>query len=110
MSENSPGVRAASCSTLAVICASGNDLCHSASNWDLTLQLTHMLFIAASVIPLHSCCVCARQHRPDGKKERVDTWWCVELKFSTCELKPTRVQLTWHLFRGERYLDRPFIG
>lgn len=54
--KNSPGsVRTTSCSTAAVICASGNDLCHSASNWDLTLQLTHMLFIAITVISLENC-------------------------------------------------------
>lgn len=59
--ENSTGsVRAPSCSNAAMICVSGNDLCHSASNWDLTLLLTHMLFIAVSVIPLYSrrVCVC----------------------------------------------------
>lgn len=59
MSENSSGgVRATSCSTATEICVSGNDLCHSAFNWDLTLQLTHMLFIAISVIPLYSHHAC----------------------------------------------------
>ncbi len=82
MAKNTLGsVRAASCSVPAVICVSGNDLCHSASNWDLTLLLTHILFIDVSVIPLYSRRVCARRHRPAGKKESVDTcgvlsWSC----------------------------------
>lgn len=73
--ENSPGsVRAASCSTRAVICVSGNDLCHSASNRDLTLQLTHTLFIAVSVIPLYSRRV--RATTPSCWEQR-DSWYLV---------------------------------
>lgn len=69
-----------------MICVSGNDLCHSASNWDLTLLLTHMLFIAVSVIPLYSrrVCVCMCDNTVLlGKKQSVDTSQHVELKFFT---------------------------
>ena len=80
-SENSPGsVRAASCSTAAMICVSGNDLCHSASNWDLTLQLTHMLFITVSVIPLYSQCVCVSINTILLERKSVNTSRRVKLK------------------------------
>lgn len=105
--ENSTGsVRAPSCSNAAMICVSGNDLCHSASNWDLTLLLTHMLFIAVSVIPLYSRRVCVRvrvcvyvwQHRPAGKE--TECWYftaCwVKVFYIPGSFKPIWVQLTWH--------------
>lgn len=104
--KNTPGsVRAASCSAPAVICVSGNDLCHSASNWDLTLLLTHILFIAVAVIPLYSRCVCARRHRPAGKKECVDTRRRVEFEFLL-----TWEQRNWCLLYKDGALLAEFVA
>lgn len=84
--ESSPGsVSGASCSNGAVICARGNDLCHSASNRDLTPPLTHTLFIAvALVIPLYGSrvCLCVQRGRPAGRETKC--WYftaCCLLKF-----------------------------
>lgn len=101
-------MRDTSCSTAPVICVSGNDLCHSAFNWDLTLQLTHMLFIAVSAIPLYSHCVW--QHCPTGKKDSVDTSQRVGLNFACSWQLEQQVQLSWHLLYDAQFRDKMLLG
>lgn len=82
MADNGSGsVRTASWSSGAVLCASGNDLCHSASNLDLSLSAADSYAVYSHVIPLDSRCVCTQQHRPAGREDSVDASRCTELKF-----------------------------
>lgn len=82
MADNGPGsVRTASWSSAAALCASGNDLCHSASNWDLSLPAADSYAVYSHVIPLDSRRVCTQQHHPAGREDSVDASRCTKLKF-----------------------------
>lgn len=82
MAANGPGsVRTASRSSGAALCASGNDLCHPASNLDLSLSAADSYAVYSRVIRLDGRRVCTQRHRPAGREDSVDASRCTELKF-----------------------------